>query len=144
MKPKMIIKVWTYFIVYNVLLSKIVVCFEYTHFDHKCRDVPNHKLILTLNVNSLNKCVKQCSLRNKCLSVIYKRLFPICELYSVDVSEVQHAKLGTSCTVIRRDDIHLDGSEVIKSYELLHEYVIILFLLLRWYLYVISTICAYN
>jgi len=107
---------WTYFIVCNVLISISAVGFEYTHFNHKCRDVSNHNLILTLNVNSLNKCVKQCWVRKKCLSVIFKRLFPMCELYSVDVAELTPVHIGTSCIVVRREDIH--ETEVKESFEL--------------------------
>ena len=106
-------------------MSKIVVCFEYTHFDHKCRDVPNHKLILTLHVNSLDTCVEQCLVRQNCFSLIYKRLFPLCELYSVDISELKSTTLGTSCIVIRRKDINLNGTEVLKSNQLLHVYMYI-------------------
>jgi len=109
------IKFITYFIVYNVFISKIVLGMEYAHFDHRCRNIGNIIPILILNGNSLNKCVEQCWLRQGCMSVIYKRLFPICELYSVDVSELQPAKLGKSCTVIRIEDIHLDGTEVLTS-----------------------------
>jgi len=114
---------WTNFILCNILISKIVVCFEYTYFDHKCRDVPNYKLILTLHVNSLHKCVEQCLVRQNCFSLIYKRLFPLCELYSVDISVLKSTKLGTSCIVIRRKDINLNGTEVLKSKELLHVYI---------------------
>ena len=104
----------TYFIVYNGLMSKTTVSLKYKHFDHKCRDITSIKSILTLNVYSLNECVEQCWLRQGCRSIMFKRLFPICELYSVDVSEFQPAKLGKSCTVIRIEDIHLDGTEVFK------------------------------
>jgi len=110
-------KFLTYLSVYKAFILKIVLSLEYVHFDHKCRDIASLIPILTLNVESLNKCVEQCWLRQEYRSVIFKRLFPICELYSVDVSELQPAKLGTSCTVIPREDIRLDGSEVIESNE---------------------------
>jgi len=125
METKKTIKFLAYIIVNNVLLSRIAVGLEYTHFDNKCRDTTNLVSILALNVKSHEECVKQCWLRQDCLSVIFKRHFSICELYNVDVSELQHEKLGTSCTVIRRDDIHLDGTEVLESHACLYTFPLI-------------------
>jgi len=113
MKTKRTIEFMTYFFVYNVFLPGIVLGLEYIHFDHKCRDITNLRQILTLNVNSLDECVEQSWLRQECRSVIYKRLFSICELYDHDISGLQPSRFGTSCTVIRREDIHLDGNEVL-------------------------------
>jgi len=98
-------KFLTYLVVYKILIAKIVLSLEYIHFDHKCRDIATRIPILTLSGNSLDECVEQCWVRQDCRSEIYKRLYPICELYSVDVSELQPARLGTSCIVIRREDI---------------------------------------
>jgi len=115
-------KFLVYLVVYKTFILKIVLSLEYVHFDHKCRDIASLIPMLTLNGNLLDECVEQCWLRQDCRSVIFKRLYPICELYNVDVSGLQPARLGTSCTVIRRDDIHLNGTEVCTSYELLRVY----------------------
>jgi len=82
-------------------------------FDYYCRNLKDSQGQPTIFTGtSIIQCVEKCWLRPQCKSVIYKRLFPLCELYDVDVTTSEPVRLGTSCAVIKREDIMLDGTEV--------------------------------
>jgi len=87
---------------------------EYNIYDNKCRNVTQSRSKISSFVEmSIKRCVEKCWLRPQCKSAMYKRLYPLCELYDVDVTPSEPVRLGTSCAVIKRDDIILDGTEVV-------------------------------
>ena len=92
----------------NIFISHIAVGLDYIVFDFKCRyETSSFSILVGI---SLDECVKQCSLRQGCASIIFKRLYPVCELYDVDVST--SSPVRTSCIVVRKNDVTLNGSEV--------------------------------
>jgi len=131
------------FIIYYVLLLKIFFHsghgFTYTIYDFRCRDVTDLDRLTYVSAVSLKECIRQCIRRRGCLSIVYKRLYPVCEMFGVDVSTFTKVNLDTSCTVVRRDDVTLDSAEVssivynnlfIETIENIH-YIIHLMKLLR-------------
>jgi len=87
---------------------------EHSIYDNKCRDVTQTDSKKGSFVGiSVSKCVEKCWLRRQCKSAIYKRLYQLCEVYDVDVSTSEPERLDTSCAVIKRNDIVLDGTEVV-------------------------------
>ena len=101
-----------FIIVESVLICKKASGLKYIPFDHKCRKTTDLNAIWIMNAKSLDKCILECGLRRHCASVIYKRAFPLCELYDVDVSTSAPIRMGGSCTVVRRNAVSLDGGEV--------------------------------
>jgi len=91
-------------------ISHLAVGLDYIVFDHKCRY--ETKAFSVLVGISLDECVKQCWIRQDCLSIILKRIYPLCEIYYVDVSTSSPVPMGTSCIVVRKNDVTLNGSEV--------------------------------
>jgi len=87
---------------------------QYTIYDINCRTSTRSESRIGNYVGiSEIQCVENCWLRPKCKSVIYKRLLPLCELDDVDVTTLEPIRLGTSCTVITRDNVSLEGTEVV-------------------------------
>ena len=104
------------FIICYVLLLKIFFHsgygFTYTIYDFRCRDVTDLDRLNYISSVSLKECIRQCIRRRGCLSIVYKRLYPVCEMFGVDVSTFTKVNLDTSCAVVRRDDVTLGSAEV--------------------------------
>jgi len=101
-----------FIIVESVFIFKRASGLEYIPFDHKCRNTTYVNALLIMN--NFNNCRSTnvfCWLRSHCASIIFKRAFPLCELYDVDVSTSAPIRMGKSCTVIRRDAVSLGGGE---------------------------------
>jgi len=94
----------------NIFVLHIAVGLDYLVFDNKCRYETN--LFSVLVGISLDECVKQCWHRQGCASIIFKRQYPLCEIYDVDVSTSSPVRMNTSCIVVRKNDVTLNGSEV--------------------------------
>jgi len=105
------------FFVTLVYTLNTVDCLQFSIYDHKCRNVTDSRRKITiLTGTTIEKCVEGCWRRPRCKSAIYKRLYPLCELYGVDVSTLEPERMGTSCAVIKRDDVKMDGKEVSKMH----------------------------
>ena len=94
----------------NMFMPHLVLGLNYTVFDQKCRNGTNSLSVLT-EIN-LDECVMQCWFRPDCMAIIFKRLYSTCEVYDVDVSTSSPVPMGTSCTIVRKHDVIVDGSEV--------------------------------
>jgi len=96
-----------------VIFVETVDSIQFSQYDNKCRNVTDMKRQITVFKNkTVNHCVEKCWRRPQCKSAMYKRLYPLCELYDIDISTLEPERMGTSCVVIKRDDIKLDGTEV--------------------------------
>jgi len=96
-----------------VIFVETVDSIQFSQYDNKCRNVTNLKKTITVfKKKTVNQCVEKCWRRLQCKSAMYKRLYLRCELYDIDISTLEPERMGTSCVVIKRDDIKLDGTEV--------------------------------